>query len=458
MPVDLWNHPKIPRLNAIEQRALSEPNSEGEWIDVNTTEVQKYSSFAGVNVQNLRRTGNADFQVRYNYLYLTCEKLLSGTEEEVLEDLLAANLTMFPRIPDNSTDSYRNYAKSRLQRINLESQLSMFIQMAYPSNDTNKFRNDSLTSGFELMKQPLSILYGALFEGHSNREGVFQVYTCIPRTVTVDAHISCESGNCMVTRLRHAPEPTILNLGSTCDSIYRIGCLTFGTYSIFPFMRYLPKALATVLEFAVTNPFDDWIAGNNVTYRGTLTGADESTRVLEYIRDETISDRLGIVLTSFWQGVAWGPQITRAGLFDRPQYPYQGLNTAAPERWVNTTEAVFSRPVPVYRADVGWIVTLLLITTTLLLLGIANVVISFLTIAPDLFYYASSMARENPYIDTPDGGTAMDGAERSRLLKDMRVQVADVSPENEVGYVVLKSVGDDQDFRTGRLKKDRRYW
>jgi hypothetical protein len=102
--------------------------------------------------------------------------------------------------------------------------------------------------------------------------------------------------------------------------------------------------------------------------------------------------------------------------------------------------------------------TLLLISTLLLLLSIASVVFSFLTIAPDLFYYASSLARENPYTDTPDGGTALDGGERSRLLKAMKVQIADVSPENQIGYVVLKSVGSDEDFKTGRLKKGRLYW
>lgn len=113
---------------------------------------------------------------------------------------------------------------------------------------------------------------------------------------------------------------------------------------------------------------------------------------------------------------------------------------------------------PVYNANVGWIVSLILITTVLLLLRIANVIVSFMTLAPDLFYYASSLARENPYTNTPEGGTSIDGGERSRLFKKMRIQVADVIPDNEVGYLVLKSVGEGEDLQTGRLRKNRLYW
>lgn len=102
--------------------------------------------------------------------------------------------------------------------------------------------------------------------------------------------------------------------------------------------------------------------------------------------------------------------------------------------------------------------TLLLISVVLLPLSIVNAVVTFTTLAPDLFYYASSLVRENPYTDTPDRGTATDGGERSRLLKAMKVQITDVSPEKQIGHVVFKSIGDDDSFKTGRLKNGRLYW
>jgi hypothetical protein len=57
----------------------------------------------------------------------------------------------------------------------------------------------------------------------------------------------------------------------------------------------------------------------------------------------------------------------------------------------------------------------------LLLYGFANVALSIITLAPDSFYHAFSLARENLYLETPDGVTALDGFERNRLFKKMKV-------------------------------------
>jgi hypothetical protein len=243
--------------------------------------------------------------------------------------------------------------------------------------------------------------------------------------------------------------------------VYKIGCWSFGTAALYELAIWLPRALGSLYDGI--NPFDDWIAGSNVTYRGPVDQRNDTVRFADNISDGVISERLTIILNTYYQASAWGPQITRAGLFELPQTHFKDeernpYSAFTPEQWINATEAVVSRLVPVYKANIGWVVSLLLITTVLLILGLLNVAVSFLTIAPDLFYYASSLARENPYADTPDGGSALDGSERSRLLRALRVQIADSSPEHEVGYVVLKSVGDDEGFQAGRLKKDRLYW
>jgi hypothetical protein len=61
LPVDLWAHPKVPRLDAVEQLARDSSVYEGDWIELNTTESHKYSSWTGVNVQHLERTGTTEF-------------------------------------------------------------------------------------------------------------------------------------------------------------------------------------------------------------------------------------------------------------------------------------------------------------------------------------------------------------------------------------------------------------
>lgn len=124
---------------------------------------------------------------------------------------------------------------------------------------------------------------------------------------------------------------------------------------------------------------------------------------------------------------------------------------------MNATEAEMTKQVPVYSANKPWIFTLIFTTVVLLLLGDLHLVVSFATTAPDLFSYAASLTRENPFVSIPHGGSARRGIERARMLRSMKVQVADVRPDDEVGYVALKSVVNDAEFEEGRLDQGRMY-
>lgn len=456
LPVDIWDHPKIPRIDAIEQLAQQDVRVKGDWIDVNTTAKQTYSSWAGVNVQNLRPVGSTKFQVKYNYMFVNCEVLFSDDTEKVRLDMLAANLTMYPPVPVEKSNTSHTTMKE-LNGINYG--LSMSFQIAHSSNATNKFRNDTALGGFEMNNQPITYLYGASFKKSQteNETYVHQVYTCTPHAVTLDAHIHCEAGNCIADRLRYLPGPDKSTLLDSC-STYKLNCLMTGTQAPFGLMHWMPRSLGSVMGYGL-NGFDDWIAGNDVTFRGFIDRSLDKIRFADEIADSLVSERLTIIFNTFYQAVAWGRQVSRAGRFEVPDYNIESIDGLfSPEAYINTTEATYSHVVPVYKAASGWIASLLLITILLLLLGIFNLAVAFLTVAPDLFYYASSLARENPYTNTPDGGTVLGGAERSRLLREMKVQIADASPENQVGYVVLKSVGNDEDFKTGRLRKDKLYW
>jgi hypothetical protein len=227
--------------------------------------------------------------------------------------------------------------------------------------------------------------------------------------------------------------------------------MTNATNTVSLYLRYFSTSLATY--FAGPSVFGLWLDGVDSAY----TTPRFANPDLISIQEKT--NRLITLLNTYWQSCAWGYQITRSVPFEVPENRWANeTDSREPGRWMNQTESTFSRSIPVYQADIGWIAGLLIISIVLLLLGLANIVISSLTIAPDLFYHASSLARENPYTNTPSGGTALDGAQRSRLLRNLKVQIADVSSEHEVGYIVVKSVSDEENFQTGRLKKGRLYW
>ncbi|KAJ4310426.1 hypothetical protein N0V94_008453 [Neodidymelliopsis sp. IMI 364377] len=438
---------------ASSAKAKVHSNFTGDWIQVDQNSDLTYSSFTGINVQGLRSDGTSEFQIKSNYLRLACSKYTGGTNEEVHD--FRTNSTALSIYPSFETLGYSDPQKTTSE--DYFDVTSFFIRFAWDTKPDDNFGDTAnMSDRIEFFNgHPISYLYGANFNLGSI-ERTFQVYKCTPRLVTVDAQVECHSEACTGTELRPAMRERDEQLGSHCTVSTRQNqaCLTTATWALETFFNQLTTALGDTFASTNMNPFDDWIAGSNETYRTTT---HDYARNLSSISDEMISDRLTVILNTYFQAGSWGPQITRAGLLDTPVYPYIGPDFA-PERWLSTTNATFSRQVPVYKADVGWILTLLSITVVLLLLSVLNVVVSFATIAPDLFYYASSLARENPYVNTPDGGTGLGGAERSRLLKEMKVQIADVSPDSQVGYVVLKSVDTGEGFQLGRLRKDRMYW
>ena len=61
------------------------------------------------------------------------------------------------------------------------------------------------------------------------------------------------------------------------------------------------------------------------------------------------------------------------------------------------------------------------------------------------------MTRDNPFIAVPESGSTLDGAARARHLAKLKVQLADVRPEGDIGHVAFRSVGRDSEFDVGRL-------
>ena len=462
-PVDSWNHPKVPRLDLIEQQALQDPLSEGSWIDVDPALNHTYSSWVGINIQNLRPVEHASFEVRCNYMRLEFRNVSIDTPTNMLNHLLTSNLAVFPILNRTSSEGpTRTSDESALEALadvsaarqfnNGVDEQSFLFRAVYKANSTLGTFN--MTSAyFQPTQQPIDFLYGTRYLSTPRLgESSYRLHTFTPHIITVRAHIECQADECRVSRLRYTPpEPHLVDDPCLVGQTHFLHCMTNATNTASLYLRYFSTSLATY--FAGPSVFGLW-----------LDGSDSAYTVPKFVNPDLIpiqekTNRLITLLNTYWQSCAWGYQITRSVPFEEPENPWANeTDSREPGRWMNHTESTFSRSVPVYQADVGWIAGLLIISIVLLLLGLANVVVSCLTIAPDLFYHASSLARENPYTDTPDGGTALDGAQRSRLLKHLKVQIADVSSEHPVGYIVVKSVSDEEDFQTGRLKKGRLYW
>lgn len=121
----------------------------------------------------------------------------------------------------------------------------------------------------------------------------------------------------------------------------------------------------------------------------------------------------------------------------------------------NATEAnLIQQTRPVYKTNWKWFVALLFCSVVLLIAAYAGLVLKYITLAPDIIGYASSLTLLNPYVPTPTGGTTLHGLERAALLHDLPVRIGDVCANEPVGAIAFAKADDG---RVARLNRRRWY-
>lgn len=120
----------------------------------------------------------------------------------------------------------------------------------------------------------------------------------------------------------------------------------------------------------------------------------------------------------------------------------------------NATNATTRIDTNVYICNKMWAAILLLVSAILLLCGIYSTVVKHMTRGPQILGYVSTMTRDNPYINLPSEGCTLDDLQRTRLLKDLKVKLRDVAPQDEVGHIALS---DAASSKPGRLAPSRIY-
>lgn len=92
-----------------------------------------------------------------------------------------------------------------------------------------------------------------------------------------------------------------------------------------------------------------------------------------------------------------------------------------------TVPAVQTNQSMVYLCFYPWLSVFLVSNIVMLLASIAGIYYSRKTIVPDYLGYVSSLAKESPYIRMPDVGVNMDGMDKARMVKEVKVRLGDVS-------------------------------
>lgn len=164
-----------------------------------------------------------------------------------------------------------------------------------------------------------------------------------------------------------------------------------------------------------------------------------------------LGERLTIIWNTFWHSTyatsALGGNLPKnlTALSDQQSQPnLQFLETKA--QTVDKTTIV-------YKTNWQWFTALIISAAILQIAAYTGLVLKYMTLAPDIIGYASSLTLLNPYIPVPTGGTTLHGLERAALLHDLPIKIGDVCANEPVGAIAVAK-GDDS--RVGRL--DRKRW
>lgn len=454
-PVDIWNHPKIPRLEELEN-AENKNDSNRMWYNLDRHANHSYAALTGVGSVNLFQSGDTNFTIPYEYMYFGCE--LSPANN--ITTISAKENGYHPQTSSDSVAQLK-YLRSLYAARALESaaqfppkdNTSIAPAMVLNSNTQRDFffyfkRN--ITSG--QVSSPGTLLFGS-----RSSSGPYYLFECSMKSVMVEANIICEAESCWVERLRRLSIARSKRNGE--DLPYDV--VNDPYYTIRYFIQYLAFIGGETSSFQA-NPIDAYIFGNRPwalpsTFSGLL---DPQKNWTEYIDDHQrtvdMSHRLTRFLNTYWDASRWPLAMSRNDPWGKISVN-QTSGEPFDEMTMNKTNATVTRRVPVYRANNGWVAGLIICSSVQLLLGTFTLFLSLRITVPDIFDYVSSFTRDNPYINAPHGGSSLGGAKRARLLRKLPVQLGDTDACAEIGYIAMRSVDGAKDCEQGRVRKDRMY-
>jgi hypothetical protein len=392
-PMDLWGNVKLPMYRYIENTTSDEWKPVRALHGTNAT----YGSLIGVPMIGMPSEGYSSFNIKARQFDISCSsnKMQAG----VKNSSIFANVTwstwglMFD--PSKKGQDYPRPILSMSQ-----------------ITETSKISN-------------------------------YSVAACDVDYNYLEAKINCNGTSCGVDSMRKLE---LLSDGYTEDNdLFTRGNIMFNLMSGMPRVDNInvgsPSARgSTNAEKWMADPTD-------------FIGARYDNVQLYKLDPEVFARRLTILWNTFHQstfattalGGALPRNLTQTGLL---------TSGFAPNITFNGTQAeILQQTLPVYKTNWKWFVALLFSSLVLLVAAYAGLFLKYITLAPDIIGYASSLTMLNPYVPTPTGGTTLHGLERAALLHDLPVRIGDVCANEPIGAIAFAKADDG---RVARL--DRRRW
>ncbi|KAM0429754.1 hypothetical protein ACHAPT_006360 [Fusarium lateritium] len=415
---DLWDLPKIPQW----------PKSKkiGEWYEVDADALSRddnsFISLLGIKVQGLSGVSG---ETRFNF---TTQTSYADFECSHSENIKVDTL------------KHPTYPKEHFG-------IAVMVNSTGKKNATSKDDPVPLHLSY--------ISYGLSKSGTGSP--TWAIVNCTMQTITVETDLRCgpspSATSCFAWRQRRiethgSPNrpPSILmrnkSAGESADAIQGV-------------LKFWPEASGEVL-IGTASPTENYIMGELHPFAGQKprrwTGDDLS------VFPDQFSRRFTTAFNTFWDATLNPLTHTNVSFGSLPEVNVLSLDEPSAQPFMNSTVGERLVSHRVYKSSRVW-VSLLLTTTLLLeLLAILGIALQFFIRGPDILGFASTMTRDNPYVPVAPGGSNLDGPDRARLLRDLRLQLADVRPDDGTGYIAVRAVPSlgSQENITGITKQERK--
>lgn len=408
---DIWGNIRIPYLG--HDAVMSD-----DWTVFANTSNVTYSSLVGVPIFTIPQEGNTTFTMSTSYLDPSCSVF-----------------DLRPALDNATNDGFTNYSSPDAPRPPGRTDCSWDTASGYLVSVAGSRPCQTLvfnsTTGRDARVLVLESLMDYVPQYISHME-------CQLFTTYVDMNVSCTGAtSCAVTAVRPTPHPptdrnwTVFDLPSDAMVTTMYGFLTDFT-SLFP-----PPH-----EGSQMNPVLQYLAdpGNAIN--------DNQPYNLSQVARGVFELRLAQLLNTQFLS-ALSPNNT-IGFFE-PADQYSNW------RMVNVTaQTTTSRSV--VRCNHAWLAALIIASAACFVAAVAGAAARLATLVPDVLGTLSLAMLDNRCGDIAVGGSTLDGATKAALLKNVRVRLGDVRPQEEVGLIALAGpLGSETSTKVAMVQKGRLY-
>lgn len=398
-PRDLFGNVRVPDPGFLSQgNGTSQPSF--DWHTVQEESAITYTSLLGVPIVDIPRAGRISFPLESSCWETRCSQFNSYNPHHENH----SDISLSP-----GGESYR---------------LQYYLPDGY--NGTQPIDRDNSRLFLEYSTKTLI----------ASKVWVAFKARCTVTLRLVESFVECEKAACRVQKMHYLDRDFAQLFRKADDENYDWFDYLMMLYNFMPGADQKGNARSSELvEMWMADPYSQ------------LGGRDKYVNLSE-LPPGLFGRRLQTAMNTFWDSTMGS--LYRMGNLTSEDLKEQ--NQTDPKWWTSTNATGERYLGEQYVCNTTFAALSIIISWLLFMAASISVLLRFITTAPDILGYVSTLARDDPYFAT-HVPSHLDGIEASRTLRGVRIVVGDVHKEADVGHIAFASM----DIRPARVSKNRLY-